>query len=187
MHGYDAKNLGQAFRTVRKNTIQIADEIPEDKYDFHPADGSRSVAETLRHIAVSTNWPIHAHGQGLTELNFGLFMEVHAQQAKDEAELKTKSDIVKALHKNGEEFATFMEGLSDEILAEKVSFPPQSNQAPKTRFEMLLSSKEHEMHHRAQLMLVERMLGMVPHLTRAMQERMAATQQQQPAGARSAQ
>lgn len=26
--------------------------------------------------------------------------------------------------------------------------------------------KEHEMHHRGQLMLVERMLGIVPHLTR---------------------
>jgi uncharacterized damage-inducible protein DinB len=53
----------------------------------------------------------------------------------------------------------------------------------KTRFEMVLSAKEHEMHHRAQLMLVERMLGIVPHLTRAMQERMAAMTQQQAASA----
>jgi hypothetical protein len=30
------------------------------------------------------------------------------------------------------------------------------------------------MHHRAQLMLVERILGIVPHLTRQMQERLAA-------------
>jgi uncharacterized damage-inducible protein DinB len=43
----------------------------------------------------------------------------------------------------------------------------------KTRFEMLLGAKEHEMHHRGQLMLIERMLGIVPHLTRHMQERMA--------------
>ena len=41
---------------------------------------------------------------------------------------------------------------------------------------MLASVKEHEMHHRGQLMLVERMLGITPHLTRAMQERMAAMQ-----------
>jgi uncharacterized damage-inducible protein DinB len=46
--------------------------------------------------------------------------------------------------------------------------------ASKTRFEMLMGVKEHEMHHRAQLMLIERMLGIVPHLTRQMQERMAA-------------
>jgi uncharacterized damage-inducible protein DinB len=41
---------------------------------------------------------------------------------------------------------------------------------------MALSVKEHEMHHRAQLMLIERMLGITPHLTRRMQERMAAMQ-----------
>jgi uncharacterized damage-inducible protein DinB len=34
--------------------------------------------------------------------------------------------------------------------------------------------KEHEMHHRGQLMLVERMLGITPHLTRDMQARRAA-------------
>ena len=32
---------------------------------------------------------------------------------------------------------------------------------------MLLGVKEHEMHHRAQLFLIERMVGIVPHLTRA--------------------
>ena len=45
--------------------------------------------------------------------------------------------------------------------------------ASKTRFEMILGVKEHEMHHRAQLMLIERMLGVVPHLTREMQARIA--------------
>jgi uncharacterized damage-inducible protein DinB len=34
------------------------------------------------------------------------------------------------------------------------------------------------MHHRGQLMLMQRMIGIVPHLTRAMQERMAQMQQQ---------
>jgi uncharacterized damage-inducible protein DinB len=35
------------------------------------------------------------------------------------------------------------------------------------------------MHHRGQLMLLERMIGVVPHLTRQMQERMAQAQQSQ--------
>jgi len=178
MQGYDAKDLGRSFRTVRKNTIQIAEEIPEDKYDFRPSEGSKSVAETLRHIAVATSWPIEAHGQRLTALTFDMFGKVHARMAQAEAALKTKNDIVKALQTDGEEFAAFVEGLPDDVLAETVSLPPQANTPPKTRFEMLLSTKEHEMHHRAQLMVVERMIGIVPHLTRAMQERMAAMQQQ---------
>ena len=46
----------------------------------------------------------------------------------------------------------------------------------KSRFEMLGSSKEHEMHHRAQLMVSERMLGITPHLTRQMMARVATMQ-----------
>jgi uncharacterized damage-inducible protein DinB len=183
MHGYDAKDLGRAFRTVRKNTIQIAEEIPEAKYDFRPAEGSKSVAETLRHIVVAPHWAIQAHGNRVTELTFEMFRTGMAKTMAEEAELKTKNDIVKALQKDGDEFAAFVEGLSDEVLAETVGFPPEANQPRKTRFEMLLSTKEHEMHHRAQLMVIERMLGIVPHLTRAMQERMAAMNQQQTAKA----
>jgi uncharacterized damage-inducible protein DinB len=41
---------------------------------------------------------------------------------------------------------------------------------------MLLGAKEHEMHHRAQLMVLQRMLGITPHLTREQQARMAAMQ-----------
>ena len=186
MQGYDAKSLGRAFRTVRKNTIQIAEEIPADQYAFRPAEGTRSVADTLRHIAISPMWGIHVHGKRLTQLSFDMFRDGMAHQAAQEAELKTKDDIVKALHRNGEEFAAFVDGLTDEVLAEVVSFGPVADIPGKTRFEMLLSSKEHEMHHRAQLMVVERMLGIVPHLTRQMQERMAAVTAQQAAGARGA-
>ena len=41
----------------------------------------------------------------------------------------------------------------------------------KCRLEMLMGAKEHEMHHRAQLMLVERQLGIIPHLTQQMNAR----------------
>ena len=50
-----------------------------------------------------------------------------------------------------------------------VSFPPPIQPSPKTRFEMLLGVKEHEMHHRAQLMLDPAPARQVPPLTRARQ------------------
>ena len=52
--------------------------------------------------------------------------------------------------------------------------PPGATPATKSRFEMLLSPKEHEMHHRGQLMLMQRLIGLTPHLTRQMQERIGA-------------
>lgn len=184
MQGYDAKDLARAFRTVRKNTIQVAEEIPEDQYSFRAAEGVRTVAEMLRHIAVTTDWPTQLHTERYTELKFEMFAGVMAQMKQAEDALQTKSDILKALHEKGEKFAAFVEGLSDEVLEEHVSFPPQAQMPPKTRFEMLLSTKEHEMHHRAQLMLVERMLGIKPHLTRQQEERMAAAMSMQQAAQR---
>jgi uncharacterized damage-inducible protein DinB len=57
-----------------------------------------------------------------------------------------------------------------------VGMPPGMTPESKSRFEMLLAVKEHEMHHRGQLMLIERIIGIVPHLTREFQARMAAMQ-----------
>jgi uncharacterized damage-inducible protein DinB len=58
---YGAKQVAQSFRTVRRNTIKIAEEIPEEKYSFYPATGCRSVGETLVHIAVMTRVPEQIH------------------------------------------------------------------------------------------------------------------------------
>ena len=44
---YGGKELAEAFRTVRANTIRIAEDIPEDKYDFRPVADTRSVAQML--------------------------------------------------------------------------------------------------------------------------------------------
>ena len=84
--------------------------------------------------------------------------------------------MIAFLKSEGEKFASYLEGLPESFLAEAVTMPPGGTPATKSRFEMLLSPKEHEMHHRGQLMMVERMLGLVPHLTRQMQERMAQAQ-----------
>ena len=51
MSQYGGKEMANAFRTVRKNTVQIAEDIPEDQYDFVAAPGVQSVSELLRHVA----------------------------------------------------------------------------------------------------------------------------------------
>ena len=78
------------------------------------------------------------------------------------------------LRSSGEKWAGFIEGLGENFLAEQVQMPPGSTPSARSRFEMILSVKEHEMHHRGQLMLLERLFGIVPHMTREMQARMAA-------------
>ena len=171
---YGAKHLADSFRTVRKNTIAIAEEIPAEKYDFMPVPGVRSIAAQLAHITVNTRWQIEVHSQGIAFIDFALFGQRLAQSATDEQMLRTKDEIVAALKDDGEKFAAFLESLSDAQLGETVRFPPPVQPSQRTRFEMLLGAKEHEMHHRAQLMLIQRLLGMVPHLTRQREAGFAA-------------
>jgi uncharacterized damage-inducible protein DinB len=83
------------------------------------------------------------------------------------------------LRTEGEKYAKVLEGASEAFLGELVEYPEGMEPRTKSRFEMLIASKEHEMHHRGQLMTVERMLGITPHLTRQMQERIAAMQSAQ--------
>ena len=53
---YGAKELAESFRTVRKNTIQIAQDIPEDKYSFRAAADTRTVEKLLTHIALGSRF-----------------------------------------------------------------------------------------------------------------------------------
>jgi uncharacterized damage-inducible protein DinB len=171
---YGAKELARSFRTVRGNTVQIAEEIPENEYDFRAAPDCRSVAQTLVHVAFVSALHLHLHrDKRVSDLNAVNFMEIIQPLIAEEGKPRTKAEIIALLKSRGDEFATYLEGLSEAFLGETVTQPTGAEPPTKTRFEMLLSPKEHEMHHRGQLMTVERILGLTPHLTRQMQERMA--------------
>jgi uncharacterized damage-inducible protein DinB len=172
---YGPKEMAASFRTVRGNTIKIAEEIPEESYSFRGAPGCRSVAETLVHVAVGARLQeaIHFTDHLDTLVGFDFFSFMGKQVAEEQAP-RSKAEILKLLHEEGEKYAQALEGLSDAFLAETVQYPQGMVPPTKSRFEMLLAPKEHEMHHRGQLMLVQRMLGMVPPLTRQMEERIAA-------------
>ncbi len=172
---YGGKDLAAAFRTVRTNTIQIAQDIPEDQYQFRAAPETRSVAQLLGHITVATRFQTKVHADKLTDMTRLNFQALFQELAAEENKPRSKAELIAALRSEGDAFASFLEGLDDAFLSEQVTMPPSAQPPRKSRFEMLLSAKEHEMHHRGQLMLIERMLGLVPHLTRLMQERMAAS------------
>jgi uncharacterized damage-inducible protein DinB len=177
---YGAKELARSFRTVRDNTIKIAEEIPEEKYGFRPAEGCRSIAETLVHIAVMSRVPeqIHAVDHRSTLVGFDFFGFRDNLQAEVKAP-RTKAQILELLRTEGEKYAKVLEGASEAFLGEQVEYPEGMEPRVKSRFEMLIAPKEHEMHHRGQLMVVQRMLGITPHLTRQMEERIAAMQSAQ--------
>jgi uncharacterized damage-inducible protein DinB len=172
---YGAKEIAASFRTVRNNTLKIAGDIPEDKYGFRPAEGSRTVAQTLIHISNVHRFALAINRDHPASTLEGFdFMAFMGPLLASEQESMTKAQIVARLVAGGEEFESWVKTLSDDFLGQAVAMPAGGDRPSRTRFDMLIAVKEHEMHHRGQLMLVERMLGITPHLTRDAQARRAA-------------
>lgn len=169
---YSGADLARSFRLVRKNTLQLATEIPEAQYGYRATPDTRTIGETLVHIASNPRWQQQMHGvDKKTSLSFADYGAYVGEVKAYAATLTDRTKILHALEHDGESFGAFLAGLSDSALGEIVHFAPGSDPLTKTRFEMLLGVKEHEMHHRGQLMVLQRMIGIVPHLTRAREAR----------------
>ena len=170
---YGAKELAESWRTVRNNTIQVAEDIPEEKYSYRAAPDTMSVGEMLAHLATTPHWAEQClfieKKTTVAMEDFGKWMG-EARRASEGADHEGRN------RRRAEE-PTARRSRSSSKPRPKPSSPQPvtAPNATKSRFEMLLGVKEHEMHHRAQLFLIERMIGIVPHLTRARQERQAAT------------
>ena len=172
MTAYSGKELANAFRTVRKNTVQVAEDIPESQYGHVAAPECKSVGRMLTHIAVAQGFWDEIHRKQRRTTMQGIdFVAMGERAEANESKPRSKTEIVELLRTEGEQFAAWLETLTPEFLAEMVT--EGDGKTARSRFESLLGVKEHEMHHRAQLMLIERQLGIVPHLTRQRNERIA--------------
>ena len=102
MNYYSGKELAAAFRTVRNNTIKIAEEIPEDKYTFQAASDSRTVAQTLVHIATATRFSTLFHGeQKLKTLEgFNIYSLINPRLQK-EKKARRKTESIEHLRTSG--------------------------------------------------------------------------------------
>jgi uncharacterized damage-inducible protein DinB len=160
---YGIQQLADGMRAVRQNTILMADDVPEPKYAFRATPDTRSVAETLVHIAWLWTADRLMHEEkrleSLEGFDFGALLEA---SAAEERMVRSKAEILDLLRVEGDRATRWVEGLSEAFLSERVGLPGGGSVS---RFEMLIGTKEHELQHRAQLTVLERLLGMVPRFT----------------------
>jgi len=160
---YGVGQLAASMRAVRQNTILIAGDIPEPQYAFRATPETRSVAETLVHIAWLSTADRFMHEEkrlhSLEGFDFPALLEM---SASEERTARSKAEIIERLRVEGDRAAQWIEGLSDAFVSETVHVPGGGSV---TRFEMLLATKEHELQHRAQLTVLERLLGIAPRFT----------------------
>src|SRR6266704_3023750 len=94
---YGGKELATAFQTVRGNTIKIAEEIPENKYDFRAAPDTRTIGQMLAHIAVGTGFQSYVHLNNIDDLTKVNFAELMPRYSAEENKPRTKAEIIEFL------------------------------------------------------------------------------------------
>src|SRR5262249_30734845 len=140
MNYYGSKELAASFRTVRNNTIKIAEEIPEEKYAFKPSPESRTIAQTLTHIAILPTWALTIHDElKLTDMAKFDFQSFFPKVQAEEQKPRNKAEIIQFLRETGDRFASFLDNVSESTLADVVALPPGQQPPSRTRFDMLLA------------------------------------------------
>ena len=106
MNYYGARDLASSFRTVRKNTLTIAQDIPEEKYGFRPDPVTRSVGELLAHISLSYSFQrqIHAQERRTSMAGFDFPALMQRLNAEEKAP-RTKEQTLELLRTSGEKWA----------------------------------------------------------------------------------
>ena len=96
--------------------------------------------------------PSSLNGQGIerrTTLEGFNFPEFIRSIVAEEQRPRSKAQIITLLRDEVERWAKWLESQSDEFPAERVKGPSGMMPPTKTRFEMLLGTREHEMDHPA--------------------------------------
>ena len=149
-----AADLLFPFGNLEKQAVDLAKAIPEDKYDWRPAPGVRSIREVCLHIAYGNHLMLDI-SNGLK--GDDLYKRIN-EQVKKEGEKMSKADIVAAMT---ESFATIREALTAATagsLSRDVDF--FGNQT--NRRSVLTSLDVHIAEHLGQLIAYARTNGVVP-------------------------
>ena len=146
-----------ALNGVKAYTLEIAEAMPADKYNFRPHDSVRSFGEQMAHIGMSSKFLM---GMFIKGEPMPTDPEVFANIGKMEKEMgSSKEECIKALTEAFDSIITMHEGMDEESLKETfiIPFDPKQPKFSKEKGFQFIS--EHIAHHRGQALVSLRMQG----------------------------
>ncbi len=136
----------QKLKNAAAYTLEIAESMPEDRFDFRPMASEMSFGEQLLHIVGNMNWLTSSYLGG----------------KKSEKDLKktdyTKAETIAVLKEIVENATAALNQLQAEQLDEKVEFFA----GPMTKRQILTLLNDHHTHHRGQLIVYLRLNNIKP-------------------------
>jgi uncharacterized damage-inducible protein DinB len=139
-----------SWNDIGRKLIAMAEDFPEDKYDFKPTPAQRSFAEQL----------LHASGANYFFTNLALGQKPPAEEDPKRDQYKTKADVVAFVKKSFADGAAAIKTKGDKGMADLV-IDPDSNQQVRVS-DMAYGFIEHSGEHYGQLAVYYRVAGLVP-------------------------
>jgi uncharacterized damage-inducible protein DinB len=145
-----SKVVLDSWNDVGRKLIAMAEDFPEDKYDFKPTPAQRSFAEQL----------LHAAGVNYFFTNLALGKKVPAEENPKRDQFKTKADIAAYVKKAFADGAAAIQAKGDQGMSDLVVDPFEHQQVRIS--DMAYGFIEHSGEHYGQLVVYYRVAGLVP-------------------------
>ena len=152
----EVKVVLDSWNEIGRKLTALAEDFPEDKYDFKPTPAERSFAEQLLHAAGSCYYFTDSvTGKPLTD-----------QGSPNRAQYKSKADIVAFVKKAFADGANAIQTSGEKgMKAEVVYLPQQKSRVIDIAYGII----EHSGEHYGQLVVYYRLAGLVPPESRPKQ------------------
>jgi hypothetical protein len=145
----ELKVVLDSWNEIGGKLIAMAEDFPEDKYDFKPTPAQRSFAEQL----------LHAAGASYFLTNSVMGQKVSAGEDPKRDQYKTKADIVAFVKKSVTDGAAAIRSKGKKgLTTEVVYYPHQKARVLDIAYGLI----EHSGEHYGQLVVYYRLAGLVP-------------------------
>ena len=145
----EEKVVLDSWNEIGRKLTAMAEDFPEDKYDFKPTPAQRSFAEQL----------LHAAGANYYFTNAAMGIKLPAAEDPKRDQYKTKADVVAFVKKSFADGAAAIQSKGEKGLTTEVVYTPDQ----KARvLDIANGIIEHSGEHYGQLVVYYRLAGLVP-------------------------
>jgi uncharacterized damage-inducible protein DinB len=156
-----AETIVTLWKEVRKGLISEVEMIPAEQFSFRATPETRSITELLQHIVESQQFLVGETCRDNTNLRRGSFADLNKEYSPGVKEMVDKESLLELLKKSMDEAESSISGYCDKLDQSMYRF--DGKQTSKNDF--LTFAVSHEMYHRGQLTVYERLLNIEPVLT----------------------
>ncbi|HEV7798039.1 MAG TPA: DinB family protein [Pyrinomonadaceae bacterium] len=155
------EHLIESWNEVRTGLIKEASQVPEDRFSFRAAPETRSITELLQHIVQTQKMLVGESCRAETNLRRQSFADHVTEYAPEVEAITDKNGLLELLRSSMETSEASIRACGDGLRDTMQRFDGKEV----SKLDFLNSGVAHEMYHRGQLTVYERLLGVEPALT----------------------